>query len=130
MIAIANHRGKFGFVCAVEFAQRRYCPNPVFWGFRVLTIANSIAQNIDRVVMAVNLGCGSWGDNSISVNTTPHHLVNIKTVADRRENMLWFRIPPKIYFKSGCLPVALRDLAGKKRALIVTDKPLFELGLI
>jgi hypothetical protein len=84
----------------VEFAQTRYCPNPVFWGFRVLTIANSIAQNIDRVVMAVNLGCGSWGDNFISVNVTPHHLLNIKTVADRRENMLWFRIPPKIYFNS------------------------------
>jgi hypothetical protein len=66
--------------------------------------------------MAVNLSCGSWGDNSISVNVTLHHLLNIKTVADRRENMLWFRIPPKTYFKSGCLPVALRDLAGKKRA--------------
>jgi acetaldehyde dehydrogenase/alcohol dehydrogenase len=95
-----------------------------------LTIANSIAPNIDRVVMAVNLGCGSWGDNSISVNVTLHHLLNIKTLAEGRENMLWFRIPGKIYFKSGCLPVALRDLAGKKRASIVTDKPLFELGLI
>lgn len=95
-----------------------------------MTIATSIAQNIDRVVMAVNLGCGSWADNSISVNVTPHHLLNIKTVAERRESMLWFCIPPKIYFKSGCFPVALRDLAGKKRALIVTDKPLFELGLI
>ena len=83
-----------------------------------------------RLDPSLTLGCGSWGDNSISVNVTPHHLLNIKTVAERRENMLWFRIPPKIYFKSGCIPVALRDLAGKKRALIVTDKPLFELGLI
>lgn len=83
-----------------------------------------------RLDPSLTLGCGSWGDNSISANVTPHHLLNIKTVASRRENMLWFRIPPKIYFKSGCLPVALRDLAGKKRALIVTDRPLFELGLI
>lgn len=83
-----------------------------------------------RLDPSLTLGCGSWGDNSISANVTPHHLLNIKTVASRRENMLWFRIPPKIYFKSGCLPVALRDLAGKKRALIITDRPLFELGLI
>lgn len=82
-----------------------------------------------RLDPSLTLGCGSWGGNSVSANVTPHHLLNIKTVASRRENMLWFRIPPKIYFKFGCLPVALRDLAGKKRALIVTDRPLFELGL-
>ncbi|MEK0188464.1 bifunctional acetaldehyde-CoA/alcohol dehydrogenase, partial [Microcoleus anatoxicus] len=82
-----------------------------------------------RLDPSLTLGCGSWGGNSVSANVTPHHLLNIKTVASRRENMLWFRIPPKIYFKFGCLPVALRDLTGKKRALIVTDRPLFELGL-
>ncbi|NJL91063.1 MAG: bifunctional acetaldehyde-CoA/alcohol dehydrogenase [Coleofasciculaceae cyanobacterium SM2_1_6] len=82
-----------------------------------------------RLDPSLTLGCGSWGGNSISVNVTPHHLLNIKTAAERRENMLWFRIPPKIYFKSGCLPVALRDLTGKKRALIITDRPLFDLGL-
>ncbi|MEG3849159.1 bifunctional acetaldehyde-CoA/alcohol dehydrogenase [Microcoleus sp. herbarium19] len=82
-----------------------------------------------RLDPSLTLGCGTWGGNSISANVTPHHLLNIKTVASRRENMLWFRIPPKIYFKFGCLPVALRDLTGKQRALIVTDRPLFELGL-
>jgi len=82
-----------------------------------------------RLDPSLTLGCGSWGGNSISANVTPHHLLNIKTAAERRENMLWFRIPPKIYFKSGCLPVALRDLKDRKRALIVTDRPLFELGL-
>ncbi len=79
---------------------------------------------------SLTLGCGSWGGNSISENVSVHHLLNIKTVTERRENMLWFRVPPKVYFKSGCLPVALRDLADKKRAFIVTDKPLFDLGLV
>lgn len=79
---------------------------------------------------SLTLGCGTWGGNTISDNVTPHHLLNIKTVSERRENMLWFRVPPKVYFKSGCLPVALRELAGKKRAFIVTDKPLFDLGLV
>ncbi|MFB2771691.1 bifunctional acetaldehyde-CoA/alcohol dehydrogenase [Pelatocladus sp. BLCC-F211] len=79
---------------------------------------------------SLTLGCGTWGGNTISDNVAPHHLLNIKTVSERRENMLWFRVPPKVYFKYGCLPVALSDLAGKKRAFIVTDKPLFELGII
>jgi acetaldehyde dehydrogenase/alcohol dehydrogenase len=79
---------------------------------------------------SLTLGCGTWGGNSVSENVAPHHLLNIKTVSERRENMLWFRVPPKIYFKYGCLPVALRDLAGKKRAFIVTDKPLFDMGLL
>jgi acetaldehyde dehydrogenase/alcohol dehydrogenase len=79
---------------------------------------------------SLTLGCGTWGGNSISDNVQPHHLLNIKTVSERRENMLWFRIPPKIYFKTGCLPVALRELEGKKRAFIITDKPLFEMGLL
>ncbi len=82
-----------------------------------------------RLDPSLTLGCGSWGDNSVSVNVGPHHLLNIKTVTERRENMLWFRIPPKVYFKYGSLPVALRELSGKKRAFIVTDKPLFDLGV-
>ncbi|MBD2494950.1 bifunctional acetaldehyde-CoA/alcohol dehydrogenase [Nostoc sp. FACHB-280] len=79
---------------------------------------------------SLTLGCGTWGGNTVSDNVTPHHLVNIKTVSQRRQNMLWFRIPPKVYFKYGCLPVALRDLVGKERAFIVTDKPLFDLGIV
>lgn len=78
---------------------------------------------------SLTLGCGSWGGNSISENVTPEHLLNIKTVSKRRENMQWFRVPPKVYFKFGCLPVALKDLAGKERAVIITDKPLYDLGL-
>ena len=79
---------------------------------------------------SLTLGCGTWGGNSISENLTAHHLLNIKTVSERRENMLWFRVPPKVYFKAGCLPVALKDLTGKKRAFIITDKPIFELGMV
>lgn len=82
-----------------------------------------------RLDPSLTLGCGTWGGNSISENVEPHHLLNIKTVAERRENMLWFRIPPKIYFKYGALPVAIRELAGKQRAFIVTDKPIYELGM-
>ncbi|MCS6813070.1 MAG: aldehyde dehydrogenase family protein, partial [Cyanobacteria bacterium] len=79
---------------------------------------------------SLTLGCGTWGGNSVSENVGPHHLLNIKTVTQRRENMLWFRVPPKIYFKPGCLPVALKELEGKKRAFLVTDKPLFDLGIL
>ena len=79
---------------------------------------------------SLTLGCGTWGGNSVSENVSVSHLLNIKTVSERRENMLWFRIPPKVYFKYGCLPVALRDLIGKKRAFIITDKPLFDLGML
>ncbi|MEM6254287.1 MAG: bifunctional acetaldehyde-CoA/alcohol dehydrogenase [Cyanobacteria bacterium P01_D01_bin.156] len=77
---------------------------------------------------SLTLGCGTWGGNSVSENVGVHHLLNVKTVTERRENMLWFRVPPKVYFKSGCIPVALGDLAHKKRAFIVTDKPLFNMG--
>ncbi|MEM8612849.1 MAG: bifunctional acetaldehyde-CoA/alcohol dehydrogenase [Cyanobacteria bacterium P01_H01_bin.105] len=77
---------------------------------------------------SLTLGCGTWGGNSVSENVGVHHLLNVKTVTERRENMLWFRVPPKIYFKSGCIPVALGDLAHKRRAFIVTDKPLFDMG--
>ncbi|MGE5412332.1 MAG: bifunctional acetaldehyde-CoA/alcohol dehydrogenase [Clostridiales bacterium] len=77
---------------------------------------------------SLTLGCGSWGGNSVSENVGIKHLINIKTIAERRENMLWFRVPPKIYFKYGCLPIALQELAGRKRVFIVTDKSLFDLG--
>ena len=83
-----------------------------------------------RLEPSLTLGCGSWGNNSISENVGPKHLLNIKTVAERRENMLWFKLPPKIYFKYGCLPVALQELEGKKRAFIVTDSFLFSSGMI
>jgi acetaldehyde dehydrogenase/alcohol dehydrogenase len=79
---------------------------------------------------SLTLGCGTWGGNSVSENVNVNHLLNIKTVSERRENMLWFRVPPKIYFKYGSLPVALQELAGKKRAFIITDKPLFDLGML
>ncbi len=79
---------------------------------------------------SLTLGCGSWGGNSVSENVGVKHLLNIKTVAERRENMLWFRAPEKVYFKKGCLPVALSELQtmGKKRAFIVTDSFLFSNG--
>ena len=80
-----------------------------------------------RLEPSLTLGCGSWGGNSVSENVGVKHLLNIKTVAERRENMLWFNVPPKIYFKAGSLPLALRDLKGHRRAFIVTDKPLFDL---
>lgn len=79
---------------------------------------------------SLTLGCGSWGGNSVSENVGVKHLMNIKTVAKREENMLWFRVPPKVYFKPGCLATALQELKGKKKAFIVTDKPLFELGYV
>lgn len=82
-----------------------------------------------RLDPSLTLGCGTWGGNSISENVEPEHLLNIKTVAERRENMLWFRVPPKIYFKYGALPIAIRELTGKQRAFIVTDQPLFDLGM-
>ena len=80
---------------------------------------------------SLTLGCGSWGGNSVSENVGIKHLLNIKTVAERRENMLWFRAPEKIYIKKGCLPVALSELGGvmgKKRAFIVTDSFLYKNG--
>lgn len=83
-----------------------------------------------RLEPSLTLGCGSWGGNSISENVGVKHLLNIKTDAERRENMLWFKLPPRIYFKSGCLPLALGDLAGRKRAFIVTDRGLFGLGVV
>ena len=80
---------------------------------------------------SLTLGCGSWGGNSVSENVGVKHLLNIKTVAERRENMLWFRAPEKIYFKKGCTPVAIEELGrtmGKKRAFIVTDQFLYKNG--
>ena len=80
---------------------------------------------------SLTLGCGSWGGNSVSENVGVKHLLNIKTVAERRENMLWFRAPEKVYLKKGCLPVALDELKnvmGKKKAFIVTDNFLYKNG--
>ena len=78
---------------------------------------------------SLTLGCGSWGGNSISENVGPSHLINTKTVATRRENMSWFKVPEKIYYKYGCLSGALSDLAGEyKKVFVVTDKALDELG--
>ncbi len=84
-----------------------------------------------KLTPSLTLGCGSWGGNSVSENVGVKHLLNIKTVAERRENMLWFRTPQKVYFKKGCLPVALnelRDVLGKKRAFLVTDSFLYKNG--
>ena len=82
-----------------------------------------------RVNPSLTLGCGSWGGNATSENVGVHHLLNIKTVAERRENMLWYKVPAKIYFKRGALDLALRELKGKKRAFIVTDRFLFNSGM-
>ena len=81
---------------------------------------------------SLTLGCGSWGGNSVSQNVAPKHLLNIKTIAKRRENMLWFRVPEKVYFKYGCLREALGDLRddGRKRAFVVTDRYLYESGAL
>ncbi len=83
-----------------------------------------------RLAPSLTLGCGSWGGNSVSDNVGVKHLLNIKTVAERRENMLWFRAPEKVYIKKGCLPTALAELGemGKKRAFIVTDSFLYKNG--
>ena len=84
-----------------------------------------------KLAPSLTLGCGSWGGNSVSENVGVKHLINIKTVAERRENMLWFRAPEKVYFKKGCLGVALQELKhvmNKKKAFIVTDSFLFKSG--
>ena len=84
-----------------------------------------------KLAPSLTLGCGSWGGNSVSENVGVKHLLNTKTVAERRENMLWFRTPEKVYFKKGCLPVALDELKtvyGKKKAFIVTDTFLYQSG--
>lgn len=84
-----------------------------------------------KLAPSLTLGCGSWGGNSVSENVGVKHLINIKTIAERRENMLWFRAPEKVYFKKGCLGVALRELKhvmNKKKAFIVTDTFLYKSG--
>ena len=84
-----------------------------------------------KLTPSLTLGCGTWGGNSVSENVGIKHLLNIKTVAERRENMLWFRAPEKVYFKKGCMPVALDELGtvmGKKRCFIVTDSFLYHNG--
>ncbi len=79
---------------------------------------------------SLSLGCGSWGGNAVSGNIGVEHLLNYKTVAERRENMLWFKVPPKVYFKRGALDLALKVLKDKKRAFIVTDTYLFNSGAV
>jgi acetaldehyde dehydrogenase/alcohol dehydrogenase len=81
-----------------------------------------------RLEPSLTLGCGSWGGNSVSGNVGVQHLLNLKTVAERKENMLWYRVPPKIYFKRGSTDLALREYEGKKRAFIITDRFLFTSG--
>ena len=84
-----------------------------------------------KMTPSLTLGCGSWGGNSVSENVGVKHLINVKTVAERRENMLWIRTPEKVYFKKGCLPVALDELGTvmhKKRCFIVTDSFLYKNG--
>lgn len=85
-----------------------------------------------KLAPSLTLGCGSWGGNSISENVGVKHLLNIKNVAERRENMLWYRVPKKVYFKYGCLNIALKDLKdeGKQKVFIVTDKVLYDLGFV
>ncbi|MGI2173766.1 bifunctional acetaldehyde-CoA/alcohol dehydrogenase [Shewanella ulleungensis] len=81
-----------------------------------------------KLAPSLTLGCGSWGGNSISENVGPSHLINKKMVAKRAENMLWHKLPSSIYFRRGSLPIALEELSDKKRALIITDKFLFNNG--
>lgn len=86
-----------------------------------------------KLAPSLTLGCGSWGGNSVSENVGVKHLINLKTVAERRENMLWFRTPEKVYFKKGCMPVALDELGTvmkKKKAFIVTDSFLYKNGYV
>ena len=86
-----------------------------------------------KMAPSLTLGCGTWGGNSVSENVGVKHLLNIKTVAERRENMLWFRAPQKVYFKKGCMPVALDELGtvmGKKKCFIVTDSFLYKNGYV
>lgn len=83
-----------------------------------------------KLAPSLTLGCGTWGGNSVSENVGVKHLINVKSVAERRENMLWYRVPNRIYFKYGSLPIALDELKtlGKKKVFIVTDKVLYDLG--
>ena len=84
-----------------------------------------------KLTPSLTLGCGSWGGNSVSENVGIKNLLNIKNVVERRENMLWFKVPEKVYIKKGCLPVAIEELKNvlnKERVFIVTDKFLFENG--
>ena len=81
-----------------------------------------------KLAPSLTLGCGSWGGNSVSENIGVKHLMNVKSVAERRENMYWYKVPSKIYFKRGALSHALSELAGKQRAYIITDKTMEQLG--
>jgi acetaldehyde dehydrogenase/alcohol dehydrogenase len=82
-----------------------------------------------RLEPSLTLGCGSWGGNGVSENVGPKHLLNYKSVAERRENALWMQLPPKLFHKYGCLGIGLGELAGRKRAFVVTDRSLLDLGI-
>ncbi len=83
-----------------------------------------------RLEPSLTLGCGTWGGGVVSGNVGPMNLLNIQVIADRRDNMLWYRVPSRIYFKPGCLPTALQDLKGSQRAFIVTGKHIFNSGMV
>ena len=83
-----------------------------------------------RLDPSLTLGCGTWGGSVVSGNVGPMNLLNIQVIADRRDNMLWYRIPPRIYFKPGCLPTALQDIKGLHKVFIVTDKITFDAGMV
>uniref|UniRef100_A0A0G4HM74 Aldehyde-alcohol dehydrogenase n=1 Tax=Chromera velia CCMP2878 TaxID=1169474 RepID=A0A0G4HM74_9ALVE len=83
-----------------------------------------------RLPPSLTLGCGSWGGNSVSENIGVKHLLNYKSVAERRENMLWFRVPPRVYFKQGALRLGLQEMVGKKKCTIITDRVMVDLGFV
>ncbi len=130
--------GGIGHTAALYTDARKYRDRVSYFGQKMKTgrvIVNMPASQGAigdiynfKLSASLTLGCGSWGGNSVSENVGVKHLMNIKTIAERRENMLWFRVPSKIYFKYGALPVALKELEDKKKAFIVTDRPLYELG--
>lgn len=133
--------GGYGHTSSIYINQRTQADKVAFWQSKMKTcrcLINTPSSHGGigdlynfKLAPSLTLGCGSWGGNSVSENVGVKHLINIKTVAERRENMLWFRAPEKIYIKKGCLPVALDELKsvmGKKRVFIVTDTFLFKNG--
>ncbi|MEG1519460.1 MAG: bifunctional acetaldehyde-CoA/alcohol dehydrogenase [Clostridia bacterium] len=133
--------GGYGHTSSLYINQRTETEKVNFWSSRMKTcrcLINTPSSQGGigdlynfKLAPSLTLGCGSWGGNSVSENVGVKHLINIKTVAERRENMLWFRAPEKVYIKQGCLPVALDELKnvmGKKKVFIVTDSFLFKNG--
>ncbi|MEG2001805.1 MAG: bifunctional acetaldehyde-CoA/alcohol dehydrogenase, partial [Clostridia bacterium] len=133
--------GGYGHTSSLYINQRTETEKVNFWSSRMKTcrcLINTPSSQGGigdlynfKLAPSLTLGCGSWGGNSVSENVGVKHLINIKTVAERRENMLWFRAPEKVYIKQGCLPVALDELKnvmGKKKVFLVTDSFLFKNG--